>query len=70
MRKRSSLEMSTAPAFDAGDRVMVIMHSIDNTRVWRSTVLEYSANGDFYRVEWDDNFVSIARPSRLEVDDA
>ena len=60
--------MDAAPTFETGDRVL--MHSLDNTRVWRGTVLEYNASGDCYRVEWDDNFVSTAPLSRLEADES
>jgi hypothetical protein len=45
------------------------MHSLDNTRVWRGIVLEYNTPGDFYLVEWDDNFVSRVRSFHLEADE-
>jgi hypothetical protein len=67
LRKRRALEVSAAPSFEAGD--WVLMHSLDNTRVWRGTVLEYDAPGDLYRVEWDGNFVSSVRSFHLEADE-
>jgi hypothetical protein len=66
LRKRIPLKASTARAFETGDRVM--MHSLDATRIWRGTVLEYDPPDDCYRVEWDDDFVSTVQPCRLEAD--
>jgi|GEM_PF-2637881 len=55
-----------AGALPVGTRVM--MHSRDNTRVWRGYVMPSvtSTPADSVRVFWDDDWVSTAPINRLE----
>jgi hypothetical protein len=65
LRKRRALEVSAAPSFEAGD--WVLMHSLDNTRVWRGTIMPANEKTQpgHYRVFWDDDFVSSSIPADL-----
>jgi hypothetical protein len=65
VRLRSPVEVSTAPVFETGERVL--MHSLDNTRVWRGTIMPANEKTQpgHYRVFWDDDFVSSSIPADL-----